>query len=117
MSDYICYLLIVLYESQKKILKVGLKIKRDKLTQDQLENYMEPENMENLWSILPLHVRSCGPVVDVEEIFEIESAIQRKGEMKDWICPNCGKVESAYWGQCLKCGSILNPVVNPKEMK
>jgi len=25
-----------------------------------------------------------------------------------WICPNCGKVEIAYWGQCLMCGSQLN---------
>jgi len=28
----------------------------------------------------------------------------------NWICPNCGKVESAYWGQCMKCGSQLNPI-------
>lgn len=35
-----------------------------------------------------------------------------------WICPKCGEVESAKFGQCLKCGSQLNPIKdhpNPPE--
>lgn len=30
-----------------------------------------------------------------------------------WTCPNCGKVDSAYWGQCLKCNATLNPIKEP----
>jgi predicted RNA-binding Zn-ribbon protein involved in translation (DUF1610 family) len=34
----------------------------------------------------------------------------RNSTYQHWICPNCGEVESAYWGQCLKCGAVLNPI-------
>jgi len=32
---------------------------------------MEPENLDRLHELLPEHVRSLGPIVDVQNIFEI----------------------------------------------
>lgn len=50
--------------------RVALKIKRDMLG-DAAEYPLEPENKEKIMKLLPLHVRSCGKIVEVEEIFEV----------------------------------------------
>jgi len=36
--------------------------------------------------------------------------------MNKFICPNCGEVQSAYWGQCLKCGAMLKSIPIKKEV-
>ena len=69
MSDEVNFLVTVLYGDT--LLSCALKTKRDRLSGDIEEYPMEPENREELHKLLPLHVRSCGPIVAVETIFEI----------------------------------------------
>lgn len=70
MSEYVCFLITILYEDA--LLRVALKIKHDSIKPDVWENPMEPENREILHSLLPLHVQTCGHIVEVEELFEVE---------------------------------------------
>jgi len=69
MGEHICFLISILYNDH--LLKVALKIHRDSLTGDMQEFYMEPENREKFHAMLPDHVRSCGPIVAMEELFEV----------------------------------------------
>lgn len=71
MSEYICFLITVLYESQGTLLKCAIKVKHKEISEDMCRFRLEPENRAKFHAMLPLHVRSCGPVVDVQEIFEI----------------------------------------------
>lgn len=70
MSNDVCFLITVLYNDT--LLQCALKIDRDKLTGDIAEYPMEPENRQVLHSLLPLHVKNCGPIVDITTIFEIK---------------------------------------------
>lgn len=70
MSSYISFLVTVLYGDE--LIKCALKIDMRDYT-DELTSYpMEPEHRKILHSLLPLHVQSCGPIVDIENIFEVE---------------------------------------------
>jgi len=72
MGNDINFLITILYGDQ--LLRCALKLDRDRLSGDVDEYPMEPENREFLHSLLPLHVRSCGPIVKVEtDLFEIIS--------------------------------------------
>lgn len=72
MGNHFCFLITVLYGDQ--LLKCALKIDREKLDIDVAEYPMELENREKLHAMLPLHVRNCGPIVDVDtSLFEIAS--------------------------------------------
>ena len=64
MSEWTCYLITVLYGDQ--LLRCALK------TMASEEYPMEPEARARLHAQLPLHVRTCGPIVEVDKIFEIE---------------------------------------------
>lgn len=70
MSEYECFLITVL--EGERLLKCALKVKRTLIKNDLWEYPMEPENKEFLHNLLPLHVRNCGPIVDVENLFEVE---------------------------------------------
>lgn len=70
MSDVICWLITILYGDE--LLKCALKLKKKELSQDCLDYPMEPENRSAIHAMLPQHVQSCGPIVEVEEIFEIK---------------------------------------------
>lgn len=72
MSDYVCFLITVYYEYAQSTLKCALKVKRDKLTGDCEDYPMEQENRAQLHSLLPEHIRSEGPIIAVENIFDIE---------------------------------------------
>ena len=69
MGTDICFLLSILCEGL--IIKCALKVDKTILPEDCTEYYMEVKNREYLHSLLPEHVKSCGPIVDIEEIFEI----------------------------------------------
>ncbi len=69
MGDQVCFLISILYEGT--LLKCALKVSSDALPGDCAEYPMEPENREILHGLLPLHVRECGPIVNVEPIFEV----------------------------------------------
>ena len=71
MGNYICFLITVLYEAEGTTLNCALRIKRSALTGDCEEYPMEPENRRKLHSILPQHVRSAGPIIKVEPLFEV----------------------------------------------
>ena len=71
MDDHVCFLVSVLYEAIGVICKIAIKVNRDKLPGDCESCPLEPENRQFLHSLLPQHVRELGPVVDVEEIFEV----------------------------------------------
>ena len=65
MSEYMCYLITVLYENE--LLRCALKVKRH-----YGEKYpMEQDARDRLHKLLPFHVQECGKIVDVQEIFEI----------------------------------------------
>ena len=68
-------LLITLYDKQHDTLvRVALKV------EDPYANLrffpMEPESRARLHQLLPAHVRSCGPIVNVETLFEISETSQ-----------------------------------------
>lgn len=67
MSDQICFLITLLYEDG--LIKCALRVKKDRLTHDCKDYPME--HREELHALLPMHVQSCGPIVEVEEIFEV----------------------------------------------
>ncbi|MFA5378113.1 MAG: hypothetical protein WC455_20340 [Dehalococcoidia bacterium] len=67
MNDEINLLVTILYNDT--LLRVALKCKD--LPGDCAKYPMEPENRKTIHALLPLHVRSCGPIVDVEDLFEI----------------------------------------------
>ena len=68
-DDVLYFLITVLYEEHGTILKCALAVSRNKLPEEAAEYFMEPESRKALHALLPLHVRSCGPIVDVESIF------------------------------------------------
>ena len=69
MDDTVNWLVTVL--DGEGLLKCALKVKREVLPGDCAAYPMELENREVIHGLLPLHVRSCGPIVDVEVIFEV----------------------------------------------
>ena len=72
MSSDICFLITILYGD--RLIKCALKVDRDKLGDDVAKYPMKPGNREKLYSLLPLHVQSCGSIVDVStDLFEIHS--------------------------------------------
>ena len=69
MSEYINWLITILCEDT--LLRCALQVRRDALPGDCAEYPMEPENRQVIHALLPPHVRTCGPIVAVEDLFEI----------------------------------------------
>jgi len=69
MSPFICYLITVLYD--ERLLKCALKIHHEKVPAEIREYYNQDKGRAFLLSKLPAHVQRLGPIVKVEEIFEI----------------------------------------------
>ena len=70
MGTDVCFLITILYGDE--LIQCAMKCDKYKLGGDIAEHPMEPENREALHSLLPLHVRSCGPIVAVStDLFEI----------------------------------------------
>jgi hypothetical protein len=72
MNDELNWLITVLYGDT--LLRCALQVKRDALPGDCAEYPMEPENRRAIHALLPLHVQSCGPIVEVEDLFEVHVA-------------------------------------------
>lgn len=95
MGDDINWLVTVLYGDT--LLQCALQVKRDALPGDCAEYPMEPENRKAIHALLPLHVQTCGPIVAVDELFEVHianwylsQAEHRCGETKYIrICNDC----------------------------
>lgn len=71
MDDSISLLVSILYQDNEQLLKCAVKIKQDMLKEDCLEYPMEPENKMQIYNLLPLHLRSCGPIVNIEFLFDV----------------------------------------------
>ena len=72
MGDDICWLVTVMYG--ETLIRCALKAKREDLPGDCAEYPMEPENRRAIHALLPLHVQTCGPVVDVQNLFDVHIA-------------------------------------------
>ena len=72
MHDDMNWLITVLYGDM--LLRCALQVKRDALPGDCAEYPMEPENRKAIHALLPLHVQTCGPIVAVDELFEVHIA-------------------------------------------
>ena len=70
MSPYITFLITVL--NGDTVLRCALKVDANTLPGECSQYPMEPENRKHLHDLLPLHVKNCGPIVHVEEIFDCE---------------------------------------------
>jgi hypothetical protein len=72
MGNDICWLVTVLYGDT--LLQCALKVPRTAVGCDCWEYPMEPENRKAIHALLPLHVQTCGPIVAVEELFDVHIA-------------------------------------------
>lgn len=70
MGSDICWLITILYRDPITV-RCALRVPRDQLSDDCIGNPMKPENTEIIHNLLPPHVQSCGPIVDVERLFEV----------------------------------------------
>ena len=61
MGEYNCYLVTVFYSDGQNLVQCAVKTKSDYFGMSRVDVRLE----------LPEHVRSCGPVVEVERIFEV----------------------------------------------
>lgn len=75
MADYVCYLITVLYEGE--LMRCALSIQHGVLNHDWRDYPME--HKEEFHKLLPLHVKSCGPIVEIEEIFEVAIVKKDRG--------------------------------------
>ena len=71
MGSGICFLITIHYVAVGTLLKCALKVPRGAVDENVVEWPMEEESRAALHALLPLHVRSCGPIVAVETIFEV----------------------------------------------
>lgn len=71
MSDQICFLVTILSRDNSSLLRCALRFHRDSVDEEVIEFPMEFESRDVLRAMLPLHVRNSGPIVGVEEIFEV----------------------------------------------
>jgi len=69
MSPDVCWLVTLLYGDS--LIRCALKVARSRLFGSVYEFPMEPENRAFIHTLLPEHVRSCGEIVEIQEIFEI----------------------------------------------
>ncbi len=69
MSPYICILFTL--TDGKCLYRFAVKADSNKLQFDVLRYWSEPEELEALRKLLPLHVSNIGNIVAVEEIFEL----------------------------------------------
>jgi hypothetical protein len=77
MGTDISWLVTVLYGDT--ILRCALKVPRASVSSDCAEYPMIPENREAIHALLPLHVKSCGPIVAVDELFEVHVVQEGEG--------------------------------------
>lgn len=73
MDDYLCFLVAVLYNDG--LLWCALKIDKWDLPEGTIDSVWDNPNAEEsrdiIHDLLPLHVRNCGPVVEVKRLFDI----------------------------------------------
>ncbi len=71
MSDEICWLVTLFYSKNNTILNCALKINKSLLSEDIIEYPMKPENRKIIKEMLPEHVKSFGPIVEIVPLWDI----------------------------------------------
>lgn len=69
MGEFISFLITVLYNGT--LVRCALRFSKESLQGDCVEYPMQPANRKQLHALLPLHIRSMGPIVKVERIFDV----------------------------------------------
>jgi len=67
MGPNLCYL-ITLLTDDNRLIRCALKAK------EEVQYYMDLEGKAELMAQLPKHCQSIGPIVNVEELFEVHEA-------------------------------------------
>jgi len=80
MGNDINWIITILYRD--KLLRCALKIPEGIISNDCKQYPMEPENREIIHDLLPLHVKSCGKIMEIEKIFEIHIISNQKAGEK-----------------------------------
>jgi hypothetical protein len=92
MGNDLCLLITLLYEANKTLLRVALKLDRDEISEDCAKYFLEPENRASIHALLPAHVRSLGPIVEIEELFEVHQSNptgQGRADCGAYPAPGC----------------------------
>lgn len=71
MSDYVCFLITIYFEDGKRLIKVAIKVKKDKITDHMTYHPMSYKNIERFREFLPSHVADTDPIVDIERIEDV----------------------------------------------
>ena len=74
MGNDIYWLITLYYDYNNSLIRCAMKTTRDELidagcSDDVEECYLEPENRTLIHQLLPAHVRSCGPIVEITSLF------------------------------------------------
>jgi len=72
LTDKVSLLITLLYEGS--LLRCALKVDGNAFDDDVFAFPLEPENKDIIRAALPEHIKSCGPIVAVEQIFDICTA-------------------------------------------
>ncbi len=62
---------LITLSNGKYLIKVALKATSNMFTGDATKYCLEPENKEQFMKLLPVHVKSFGYIVEIEDIFEV----------------------------------------------
>lgn len=77
MSNELCFLVTILYEGG--LIQCAIKFDANEcdMAPERIGwEFMEPDCIEFISGILPDHVRSCGPIVDVAPMFEVHCHVE-----------------------------------------
>jgi len=69
MNDDISWLITVLFNDE--LMRYAVKFKRKFLPGDCADYPMEPENRKLIHDLLPDHIRSLGPIVAIDGLFDV----------------------------------------------
>jgi hypothetical protein len=70
MGEELCFL-ITLLASDNMLIRVALKVNEKDFPEECREGPTLYEDKTVLWNMLPLHCQTIGPIVQVEDLFEI----------------------------------------------
>ena len=80
MSEFICFLLSLFEQNSKTITKVALRVYINDIHSDCIDYPMEPDSRETLFNLLPDHIQTIGPIIDVEMIHDVV-IVNKKGNI------------------------------------
>lgn len=81
MTSESCFLIALLHNGT--LLWCAIKLESGAVSEDVIDNYMEPENRDILHALLPWHLRECGPIVSVEpllDVFIAQASLKQEGD-------------------------------------